>query len=334
MEQQLQQKIDFKTKPRGSLGKLERIALQIGLVQQSLSPCLNKPTLLVFAADHGLAHEGVSPFPKEVTYQMVMNFVSGGAAINVFCRQNGMDLKVVDAGVDYDFPADMPIVHAKIARGTNNILKTPAMDNETCRKAIEKGAGILASEQAGGCNVIGFGEMGIGNTSSAALLMHKITGFPIEECTGRGTGLDDAGLQHKIEVLKKAAEKHRTASVMEILATFGGLEIAMMTGAMLEARKRGMVILVDGFISSAAMLVASAMDAHILFNTIFCHTSEEKGHKKMLDFMNAEPLINIGMRLGEGSGIAVAFPIIKSSIAFLNEMASFESAGVSKGVES
>lgn len=329
MEKQLQHKIDFKTKPLGSLGKLESIALKIGKIQNSLSPVLSKPTMLIFAADHGLVEEGVSPFPKEVTAQMVLNFLNGGAAINVFCRLNGLDLKVVDAGVDFDFAANEQLIDAKLVRGTKNIMKEPAMSIELCQKALDKGAELLRNEHGNACNIIGFGEMGIGNTSSAALLMHKYTGIAIEDCTGRGTGLDDAGLNKKTEILKKAAAKHQPSSALEILATFGGLEIAMMCGAMLEAKQKGMVILVDGFITTAAILAAHAIDPSILDNAIFCHQSEEKGHQMMHKFLGVEPIMNIGMRLGEGSGAAVAFPLIKASVAFLNEMASFEEAGVS-----
>lgn len=329
MEKEIQKKIDFKTKPRGSLGKLEKIALQIARIQKTMTPELKKPTILVFAGDHGLTEEGVSAFPKEVTYQMVMNFLSGGAAINVFCRQNDIRLKVVDAGVDFDFPSDFTLVHAKIERGTKNILKEPAMSVSICIQAIEKGREIVRQEVRKGCNIIGFGEMGIGNTSIASLLMHKFTGIDMEVCTGRGTGHDDAGLRRKTEVLKAASAKYSVAEPLEILATYGGLEIAMMCGAMLEAKAQGMIIMVDGFISSAAILTASMMDSTILDNAIFCHASAESGHGLMLEYLKVDPLMDLGMHLGEGSGVAVAYPVINSAVNFLNEMASFEDAGVS-----
>lgn len=328
MEQQIQHKIDFKTKPIGSLGKLEKIALQIGKIQNTLSPQLKNPTILIFAGDHGITDEGVSPYPKEVTFQMVMNFIKGGAAINVFCKQNGLALKVIDAGVDYDFDKKLNLIHAKVDYGTKNILKEPAMSYELCELAIEKGRKIVRNEFANGCNTIGFGEMGIGNSSSAALLLNKYTGISIEDCTGRGAGHTDEGLIRKIKLLKQAADKYNVTKPKEILATFGGFEIAMMCGAMLEANKLEMLILVDGFISSAACLAAYNIDKSILKQVIFCHSSEEKGHSKMLEFLNVEPIISIGLRLGEGSGIAVAFPLIKSAVAFLNEMASFEDANV------
>ncbi len=329
MEKEIQKKIDFKTKPRGSLGKLEKIALQIARIQKTMTPELKKPTILVFAGDHGLTEEGVSAFPKEVTYQMVMNFLGGGAAINVFCRQNDIRLKVVDAGVDFDFPSEFTLVHAKIERGTKNILKEPAMSVSICIQAIEKGREIVRQEVRKGCNIIGFGEMGIGNTSIASLLMHKYTGIDMEVCTGRGTGHDDAGLRRKTEVLKAASAKYSVTGPLEILATYGGLEIAMMCGAMLEAKAQGMIIMVDGFISSAAILTASMMDGTILDNAIFCHASAESGHQLMLEYLKVDPVINLGMRLGEGSGVAVVYPIINSAVSFLNEMASFEDAGVS-----
>ncbi|MCK4748339.1 MAG: nicotinate-nucleotide--dimethylbenzimidazole phosphoribosyltransferase, partial [Bacteroidales bacterium] len=260
MEKALKHKIDFKTKPVGSLGKLEEIAAKIGTIQQTLTPEITNPTILVFAGDHGITEEGVSPFPKEVTYQMVMNFIHGGAAINVFCRQNQIALKVVDAGVDFSFPPESNLVHAKIAYGTKNILKEPAMSRDICISAMDKGKKIVEQEYMNGCNTIGFGEMGIGNTSAASLLMHKFTGIDIENCTGRGTGHDDAGLSKKKKILNAAAAKYQVTRPLDILATYGGLEIAMMCGAMMKAKENGMIILVDGFITTAAMLAAHAMD--------------------------------------------------------------------------
>lgn len=329
MKRKLQHKIDLKTKPLGALGKLEKTALQIGLIQRTLSPKLKNPTHIVFAGDHGLTEEDVSPFPKEVTFQMVMNFLSGGAAINVFCRQHNIDLKVVDAGVDFDFPADANLIHAKIARGTKNILKEPAMSMEACQAAIAKGKEIVNKVFEAGCNIISFGEMGIGNTSAASLLMHKITGRSIEECTGRGTGHDDEGLQKKIAILTEASKKHQTNTPEETLAAYGGLEIAMMCGAMLQAKENNMIILVDGFIATSALLTAYEINHKILNNCIFCHCSNESGHKYMLEYLGVEALLDLGLRLGEGTGAAIAFPIVKSSILFLNEMSSFEDAGVS-----
>jgi nicotinate-nucleotide--dimethylbenzimidazole phosphoribosyltransferase len=330
LKEQLQHKINSKTKPLGSLGLLEKIALQVGLIQQTAKPAIEKPTMLVFAADHGLADEGVSPFPKEVTAQMVFNFINGGAAINVFCRANGLDLKVIDAGVDFDFPPHQGLINAKVAKGTKSILLQGAMSADECISAINKGKVLIQNLKTEGCNTVAFGEMGIGNTSSAALLMSKVCNISIEKCVGRGTGHDEAGLRKKTSILLKALSMHpNVTNPFDILATFGGFEIAMMTGAMLEAYQQGMVIIVDGFITTSALLVSQAINKEVLKNCIFSHQSDEQGHKLMLEFLNADPLLNLKMRLGEGSGAAVAFPIIKSAVSFLNEMASFEKAGVS-----
>lgn len=325
----LQNKINNKTKPLGSLGQLEEIAIQIGSIQNTLTPELKNPTLLVFAADHGLTDEGISPFPKEVTFQMVMNFLNGGAAINVFCKQNNINLKVVDAGVDFDFPESKGLIHAKIAKGTKNSLKEAAMSATECEAAMLKGAELIKIEAKQGCNIIGFGEMGIGNTSAATLLMHKFTGLDMEICTGAGTGFDEKGIQRKKEILEQVAKKYTTSDPLETLAQVGGLEIAMMCGAMIEAKKQNMVILIDGFIATSAFLTAFKMDVSIKDNAIFCHTSDENGHKHMLEYMHAKTVLNLGLRLGEGTGAAVAYPVIKSAVAFLNEMASFDDAGVS-----
>ncbi len=329
MREKLQHKIDFKTKPLGSLGKLEKVALQIGVLQNTLTPELKNPTHIVFAADHGLADEGVSLYPKEVTFQMVMNFLGGGAAVNVFCRQHNIALKVVDAGVDYEFPKDANLIHAKMGNGTKNIMKEPAMTQELCEKALNKGAEIVDTEFLAGCNIISFGEMGIGNTSSASLLMNKLTGISIEDCTGRGTGHDNTGLSKKMTILKEASVKYNVSKPKEVLATYGGFEIAMMCGAMLQAQKRGMFIIVDGFITTSALLTAYSIDKTILDNCVFSHCSGEKGHKAMLDFMGVEAMVDLNMRLGEGTGSVVVYPLVQSAVLFLNEMASFDSAGVS-----
>lgn len=329
MKEQLLHKINNKTKPPGSLGQLEEIALQIGKIQNTLTPELSKPSMLVFAADHGLTEEGISPFPKEVTFQMVMNFLNGGAAINVFCKQHNINLKVVDAGVDFDFPDAPGLINAKVANGTKNSMKEAAMSVKECETAMQKGAELIKSEAKNGCNIIGFGEMGIGNTSAAALLMHKFTRKPMNDCVGAGTGFDEEGIKRKQQILEKVAAKHSPNTTLETLATFGGLEIAMMCGAMLEAKKQNMIILVDGFIATSAFLSAFEMDKSVKENAIFCHTSDEKGHKQMLDYLDAKTVLNLGLRLGEGTGAAIAFPIIQSSVNFLNKMASFEDAGVS-----
>jgi len=328
LKEQLQHKIDLKTKPLGSLGLLEDLALQIGQIQNTLTPELKNPTLLVFAADHGLADEGVSPFPKEVTWQMVINFVAGGAAINVFCRQNGIKLKVVDAGVDFDFPDGVPVINAKVARGSRNMRREPAMSSAECNVAIEKGRQLLKAEAEEGCNIIGFGEMGIGNTSASSLLMHRFLNIPVEECTGSGTGSHGEHLTRKIQILKEISEKYDPQTALETLATFGGLEIAMMVGATLESCEQGLILLIDGFIATAAALTAIRINPDVRDNCIFCHSSDERGHKLMLEHLNANPMLQLNLRLGEGTGAALALPLVQAAVNFLNEMASFETAGV------
>ncbi len=326
----LQQKIDTKTKPPGSLGRLETLALQVGRIQNTLTPELRNPTILVFAGDHGITEEGVSPYPQEVTTQMVLNFLNGGAAINVFCNQHNLHLYVVDAGVKVDLPEHPELIVAKIGRGTKNFAQQPAMSAEECEQALNKGAELSRTLPDSECNVIGFGEMGIGNTSSAALLMQRYTGLPLEDCVGKGTGLDDSGLARKREILQKALNLHvGIQDQYAVLATYGGFEIAMMVGAMLESAVLGRILLIDGFIASSAFLAASRIVPEIKEYAVFTHQSDEQGHSEMLNYLQAEPLISLGMRLGEGTGAAVAFPLLQSAVAFLNEMASFESAGVS-----
>ena len=331
----LQAKIDQKTKPLGSLGQLEALALKIGLIQNALNPRLSKPTLLVFAGDHGSVKSGVSAYPQAVTAQMVANFLAGGAAINVFARQNGLELFIVDAGVNADFDDHPLLIDAKIAMGTSNFINHTAMSANQCLKAIQSGAKIVQQQYDGGCNCIGFGEMGIGNTASAALLVHCLTGLPLEQCVGRGAGLDDNQLTNKQTVLRQAIVYHKNPKEpLQVLATFGGFEIAMMVGAYLKAAELGMLVMVDGFIASAALLVACQLQPHVLDYCVFCHVSSEQGHQALMDYFRAQPLVNLGMRLGEGSGIAVAYPLIRSAVLFLNEMATFDDAGVDRKVAS
>jgi len=330
-DEQVQHAIDTKTKPLGALGKLETVAFQIAKIQQTLTPTLVYPSILTFAGDHGAANAGVSAYPQEVTFQMVMNFLQGGAAINVFCQQNDIALQVVDAGVNFDFENAPGLINAKIAHGTANYLESSAMNQQQLDECLKKSANIVADVARDGCNIIGFGEMGIGNTASASLIMSAICGLPIERCVGRGTGLDDAGLDRKLGLLTEAQAKHGEMSdPHQILQTFGGFEIAQICGAMLAAKEHNMIIMVDGFIATAAYLAAHAITPSISENAIFCHTSNEAGHQLMLDYLQVEPLVNLQMRLGEGTGCAVAYPLIKSAVAFLNGMASFESAGVSE----
>ncbi len=332
MEQQIQHRIDTKTKPLGALGRLESLAKQIALIQQTTQPKLVKPHLVVVAASHGIANEGVSAYPSEVTYQMVLNFLAGGAAINVFTRQHGITLKLVDAGVDHVFDPHPDLIDAKIAPGTRSFLREAAMTPEQCAACLENGRALVAQVQETGCNVIGFGEMGIGNTSSAAVLMSVLLNLPLIDCVGAGTGVADDRYTQKLAILDQAKAMHSavdTSDTMAVLQTVGGFEIATLCGAFLEAARRRMVILVDGFIASVAFLCAYQLDASIRSFSVFCHQSAEKGHARLLAELGAEPLLQLGMRLGEGTGCAVAYPILQSAVAFLNEMASFESAGVS-----
>jgi len=330
IQQNIQHQIDNKTKPQGSLGDLESLALCIATIQQTTKPTLSNPRMLVFAADHGIANEGVSPFPQEVTYQMVLNFLNQGAAINVFTNQHDIGIKIIDAGVGKDFDPTLDIVNAKIDYGTASFLQGPAMTPEQCEQAIEAGAEQVKICHREGCNVIGFGEMGIANTSSSAILMHMFIGLPLDQCVGRGTGLDDKALEKKKEILQKAADNYKgNQDPLSVLRWFGGFEIAMMCGAFLQAAEAGMVILVDGFIATAALLTASQIAPEVKEYCVFCHQSDESGHKHMLEKLDARPVLKLNLRLGEGTGAALAYPIVQSAVKFLNEMASFEDAGVS-----
>jgi len=327
----LQDRIDRKTKPLGALGRLETLALHLGLIQNRLNPSLRNPHLLVCAGDHGAARAGVSAYPQDVTWQMVENFLAGGAAINVLARQAGMSLVVADAGVNHEFGRRDALVDAKIGPGTASYLDGPAMSARQCELAMAQGADLTRRLAAGGCNVLGLGEMGIGNTASASLLTHCLTGLPLRECVGRGTGLDDQGLARKRELLSQALASwsERDEQALAVLARFGGFEIAMLTGAMLAAAEAGMIVLVDGFIVTSAVLVAHRLHPAVLDYCVFAHCSHEAGHRGQLEFLNVDPLLDLGLRLGEGTGAALAYPLLRAACALLEEMASFESARVS-----
>jgi nicotinate-nucleotide--dimethylbenzimidazole phosphoribosyltransferase len=293
-------------------------------------PKINKPNLVVFASDHGIANHGVSAYPQDVTRQMVTNFLDGGAGINVFCKQNNIELSIVDSGVNYDFPTNLNLISAKIAKGTQSFLHDPAMSKTEMELCFEKGSEIVSNIAQTGSNCIGFGEMGIGNTATASVLMSILLRLPIEDCVGKGTGVRDEKLKFKQEILKKAVENYQGADDLDSKLTyFGGFEIMQMAGGMLQAYQNNMLILVDGFISSVAFLIAFQRNPLLKRNAIFCHCSAEKGHQKILEYLEVKPLLQLDLRLGEGTGCAVAFPIIQSAVAFLNEMASFESASVS-----
>ena len=332
----LQHKIDNKTKPLGSLGQLEKIALKVGRIQNTLSPQFSHPHMLIFAGDHGAATAGISAYPQDVSWQMVENYLQGGAGANVFSRQSKMAMVVVDAGVAHDFGERDGLINAKISpTGTRNYIVEPAMTREQCETALARGAGFARDAIAKGCNVMGLGEKGIGNTGSASLITHCLTGAPLVDCVGRGTGIDDTVLAHKRALMQKAIDRANLpadADVMTILTEFGGFEIVMMTGAYLAAAEAGVTILADGVIATSALLAATRIDPSVLDYCIFCHKSAEAGHIVQLEALGAEPLLDVGMRLGEGTGAMVAYPLICSALFFMNEMASFESAGVSKNV--
>ena len=323
----LRQRLDRLTKPRGSLGRLEALALQIGLIQRSERPALHAPQLVVFAADHGLAAQGVSAYPSDVTAQMVENFLGGGAAISVLARQHGLALTVVDAGVRSEIAPRTGLLIAKVAAGTADASLGPAMTAPQCADAIAQGRSVVRGLPG---NVLLLGEMGIGNTSSAALLLARLAGADIGACVGRGTGLDDAGLARKRVLLRAVLQRHPGAQApLEALAALGGFEIAMMAGAALQAASERRLVVVDGFISGAAILVAAMLAPDLLGYCVFAHRSNEAGHRLMLDHLGVQALLDLGLRLGEASGAMLAWPLIASAVLLLNEMASFESAGVS-----
>jgi nicotinate-nucleotide--dimethylbenzimidazole phosphoribosyltransferase len=325
----LQHLIDTKTKPPGSLGRLESIARQMGLIQRTTHPTVERPAMIVFAGDHGIAVEGVSPYPQAVTAQMLLNFLAGGAAINALSRVAGVTLEVVNAGIATPLPHTEGLVDIPVAAGTRNFAEQPAMTRDQALAAMRAGAERVRHHAALGTNVIGFGEMGIANTSAAACLMSRLCRVPIDECVGRGTGLDNAGLAKKRNVLASALARHAPgAEPIDVLATFGGFEIAMMAGAYLAAAEARMTILVDGFIATSALLVADALAPNVREYCVFAHASNEAGHRRMLDHFGAIPLLSLDLRLGEGTGAALAVPLLRAAVAFLNEMASFESAGV------
>jgi len=336
LDADLQHKIDNKTKPLGSLGKLETIALQVGRIQNTLSPVFKNPHMLIFAGDHGAAKAGISAYPQDVSWQMVENYLQGGAGANVFSRQNCMAMVVVDAGVAHEFGEREGLINAKISpTGTRNYIVEPAMTREQCEAALVRGAGFAREAIVKGCNVMGLGEKGIGNTGSASLITHMLTGAPLVECVGRGTGINDEVLAHKRALMQKAIDRARLpadADVMTVLTEFGGFEIVMMVGAYLAAAEAGITILADGVIATSALLAAVRIEPNVLDYVIFCHKSAEAGHIVQLRAMGADPVMDIGMRLGEGTGAMVTYPVICSAMAFMNEMASFESAGVSKNI--
>ncbi len=332
----VQERIDNLNKPKGSLGRLESLAMQVALVQQTLSPRLVHPCHILFGGDHGIEREGVSVSPREVTWQQMKNYGRGGGGVNMFCRQHGFQLQVVDVGVDYDFnPVECPhIINRKIAHGTRNFLHESAMSEDEWQQALHIGAERVDACYAEGCNILSLGEMGIGNTSPSSVLMHLFLDIPLAECVGAGSGLDAAGVRHKYEVLKASVERfkanHSPAPPEVAIRYFAGFEMASAIGAMLRAAEHRMIVLVDGFIMSACMLAASHLDAAVLDYAVFAHCGDESGHRRMLDAMKAEPLLSLGLRLGEGTGALCAFPIVQSAVNMINEMDTFSHAKITK----
>ena len=345
----IQDKIDNLNKPKGALGRLEELAMQICLIQQTLEPSLQHPCHLLLGGDHGIEREGVSVSPREVTWQQMINFTHGGGGVNMFCRQHGFKLRIVDVGVDYDL-SDVPgIIHRKIARGTKNFLYEPAMTEEEFNKAIEVGADLVDECIAEGCKVLCIGEMGIANTSPSSIWMSLFGDIPLRDCIGAGAGLNNEGIQHKYEVLTKALKAYKTYDSYRAyephepyetngphknyklpLQYFGGFEMIAAIGAMLRAAECHLIILIDGFIMTACALAAIMLYPASQDYMIFTHCGDESGHRMMLDIIDAKPLLSLGLRLGEGTGALCAYPIVESAVRMMNEMNNFKDARITK----
>jgi nicotinate-nucleotide--dimethylbenzimidazole phosphoribosyltransferase len=328
--------VDAKTKPVGALGRIETLAIQLACIQDSLTPRVNQARVLIFAADHGVADDGVSAYPKAVTREMMRNFASGGAAICVFAKSVGAQLEVIDVGVDADMRDVEGLVHASVRRGTRNMRHEAAMTAAECAQAMQVGRDAAQRAIDAGMHAILLGEMGIGNTTAAAAITSAITAAEPAQTVGRGTGIDDARHAQKIAIVSEVLSKHAAGSLsaVELLAAVGGLEIAAMTGAALHAAAHGLVVLVDGYIATAAVLIADRIDASVRRALVFAHRGSEPGHAIALAALNAQPLLMLELRLGEGSGAALALPLVQAAARMLTEMATFASAGVSTADES
>ena len=375
MQAVIQDKIDNLNKPKGSLGRLEEIAMQVCLIQQTLEPSLAHPCHLLLGGDHGIEREGVSVSPREVTWQQMINFTRGGGGVNMFCRQHGFKLRIVDVGVDHDFQIDngkLKIENYKIARGTKNFLYEPAMSEEEFNRAISIGSDLVDDCLAEGCRVLSIGEMGIANTSPSSIWMSLFGNIPLKDCIGAGAGLASEGIRHKYEVLAKAIDNFRVkseerrvknesnkqgsegnsdsslftlhsslqasdsslftlhSSLDEVIRYFGGFEMVAAIGAMLRAAEQHVLILVDGFIMTACAIAAIRLYPAAQDYMLFTHCGDESGHKMMLDIVGAKPLLNLGLRLGEGTGALCAFPIVDSAVRMMNEMNNFDNAKITK----
>lgn len=335
VKEAIQHKIDNLNKPKGSLGRLESLAMQICLIQRTLSPVLRHPCHILFGGDHGIEREGVSVSPRDVTWQQMINFTKGGGGVNMFCRQHGFELKIVDVGVDHDLSACSGIIGRKIANGTRNFRYGPAMTQKQFDKALATGDEIVDICAGEGCNIICLGEMGIANTSPSSVWMSLLGNIPLSDCIGAGAGLDTSGIRHKYEILTEAVERFDSTCADNrdpetVIRYFGGFEMVGAVGAMLRAAEKKMIIMVDGFIMTACALAASRLYPVITEYMVFGHQGDESGHKRMLSLMGAAPILNLGMRLGEGTGALCAFPIIDSAVRMINEMNNFENANITK----
>lgn len=323
----IQEKIDNLNKPKGSLGRLEELAMQVCLIQQTLEPSLAHPCHLLLGGDHGIEREGVSASPREVTWQQMINFTHGGGGVNMFCRQHGFKLRIVDVGVDYDLSSVDGIINRKIARGTRNFLYEPAMTEEEYNQTIQVGCDLVDDCLAEGCKVLCIGEMGIANTSPSSIWMHLFGDIPLKDCIGAGSGLNSPGIQHKYDVLLRAVANFKDGDPIRY---FGGFEMVAAIGAMLRAAEQHLLVLVDGFIMTACALAAIRLYPDAQDYMIFTHCGDESGHQMMLDIIDAKPILNLGLRLGEGTGALCAFPIIDSAVRMVNEMNNFENAKITK----
>lgn len=328
---QARQRQNQLTKPTGSLGRLEDLSIQIASIQGKIKPDVSRKAVVVMAGDHGVTHEGVSAYPADVTPQMVHNFLTGGAAINVLARQAGARVSVVDMGVAADFPSGCGVIDRKIAYGTMNMASGPAMTRQQAEKSLKFGMEIAWAEIDRGLDLIATGDMGIGNTTPSSAIAAVFTGEPVSRVTGRGTGLDDRGWETKVAIIEKAIQLNQPDKndPIDVLAKVGGFEIGGLTGLVIGAASRGIPVVVDGFISTAAALLAFELAPAIQPYLIAAHRSVEAGQRAMLDKLGIEPLMDFNMRLGEGTGAVLAFHIIEAAVRILNEMSTFESAGVS-----
>jgi len=331
MLQQAQTKLDNKTKPLGALGRLEEFARRIAAISGSLEPDTTKKVVFTFAGDHGVTEEGVSLFPKEVTPQMVFNFLAGGAGVNVLARHAGAEVRVVDVGVDFDFENAPGMIHRKVARGTKNLAKGPAMSRDEMLAALQVGIDLADQCKIEGVALVGTGEMGIGNTTPSSAIIAAISGKTVAEVTHRGTGINDAALVNKIRVIEQAltVNKPNPADPLDVLAKVGGLEIAAIAGLVLGCAANSIPVVIDGFISTAGALIASELHPNVRDYIFAAHKSVEIGHSFMLERIGVEPILDLNFRLGEGTGAALAMSLIDAGVKIMMEMATFEQAGVS-----